>query len=200
VKFDGTFTIQDVTAAEVWLALSDPYMIKQSLPGCQYLVAVDDPDTVDFEALHDEIATEEDPPTLPDADPGVIPDRAFEQGGHYVAMLQLSVGNVSPSFETEITIEEREFPKMRASGTGSANQSSFEMGSEMKLVEHDAGVDIEWEAEADVFGKVAGMGQRVINPVANRVVGRFFGSVEDRLVEVAEDESAGLRDRIRNLK
>ncbi|PHQ46288.1 carbon monoxide dehydrogenase, partial [Halorubrum sp. C3] len=54
--------------------------------------------------------------------------------------------------------------------------------------------------EADVFGKIAQMGQRVISPVANRVVSRFFGSVEDRLTEVAEeDDSEGLRDRVRNL-
>jgi hypothetical protein len=88
---------------------------------------------------------------------------------------------------------------MNASGEGSASDSSFEMASGMNLVETDEGVDIEWQAEADVFGKIAQMGQRVISPVANRVVSRFFSSVEDRLTEVAEEDSSGLRDRVRNL-
>jgi hypothetical protein len=41
------------------------------------------------------------------------------------------------------------------------------------------------------------MGQRVINPVANRVVGRFFKQVQKQLSDVG-DESSGLRDRISN--
>jgi len=28
MEFDGTFTIEDVSSEEVWLALSDPYIIK----------------------------------------------------------------------------------------------------------------------------------------------------------------------------
>ncbi|MUW14907.1 carbon monoxide dehydrogenase [Halorubrum sp. CBA1125] len=199
MEFEGTFTIDDVSTEEVWLALSDPVLIKQSLPGCQFLTRVEDPNDVDFEALR-ESAPDEDPATLPEADPEDISERAFEEGGHYAALMQISVGSVKPSFRTVVTIDEREFPAMNASGEGSATDSSFEMSSGMTLVEADEGVDIEWEAEADVFGKIAQMGQRVISPVANRVVSRFFGSVEDRLTEVAEeDDSEGLRDRVRNL-
>jgi carbon monoxide dehydrogenase subunit G len=71
------------------------------------------------------------------------------------------------------------------------------MDSGMTLVETDDGVDVEWWTEADVFGRVAQMGQRVINPVANRVVGRFFKQVQKQLSDVG-DESSGLRDRISN--
>jgi carbon monoxide dehydrogenase subunit G len=198
VQFDGTFTIEDVSTEEVWLALSDPILIKQSLPGCQFLSRVDDPDDVDFEALR-EAEPDEDPATLPAAAPEDISERAFVEGGHYAALMQISVGSVKPSFRTVVTIEERAFPAMHASGEGSASDSSFEMASGMTLTETDDGVDIEWEAEADVFGKIAQMGQRVISPVANRVVSRFFGSVEDHLTDVAADDSEGLRDRVRNL-
>lgn len=199
MEFDGTFTIEDATAEEVWLALSDPILIKQSLPGCQFLVEVDDPDDVDFDALQ-EAEPDADPATLPDADPEDISERAFAEGMHYAALMQLSVGSVKPSFQTVITMDEREFPNMSASGEGSASASGFEMDSGMSLTETEQGVNIEWHAEADVFGKVAQMGQRIINPVANRVVNRFFNSVEDRLTEMAEEEdSGGLRDQIRNL-
>ena len=88
---------------------------------------------------------------------------------------------------------------MDASGEGSASNSSFEMDSGMVLSEtDDGGVKLEWWAETDVFGKLAQMGQRMLNPVANRVINRFFKQIENELSEVG-DESDGLADRIRGL-
>jgi carbon monoxide dehydrogenase subunit G len=197
MQFDGTFGLEDVTTEEVWLALSDPVMIKKALPGCQFLVEVDDPDDVDFDALAEAESDGEDPPTLPEADPEDVAERGLVEGGHYAALVQVGVGSVKPRFETVVTIDRREFPEMDASGQGSASDSSFEMDSGMTLVETDDGVDVEWWTEADVFGRVAQMGQRVINPVANRVVGRFFKQVQKQLSDVG-DESSGLRDRISN--
>jgi carbon monoxide dehydrogenase subunit G len=197
MEFDGTFSLSGVTTEEVWLALSDPVMIKKALPGCQFLTKVDDPDDVDFDAL-EEAADDEDPPTLPEADPETVAERGLVEGGHYAALVQVGVGSVKPRFETVVTIDRRDFPEMDASGKGSASDSSFEMDSGMTLVETDDGVDVEWWTEADVFGRVAQMGQRVINPVANRVVGRFFKQVQSQLTDVGE-ESSGLRDRIRGL-
>jgi len=197
MQFDGTFGLEDVTTEEVWLALSDPVMIKKALPGCQFLVEVDDPDDVDFDALTEAEADREDPPTLPEADPEDVAERGLVEGGHYAALVQVGVGSVKPRFETVVTIDQREFPDMDASGQGSASDSSFEMDSGMTLVGTDDGVDVEWWTEADVFGRVAQMGQRVINPVANRVVGRFFKQVQKQLSDVG-DESSGLRDRISN--
>ncbi|WP_318568309.1 SRPBCC domain-containing protein [Salinigranum marinum] len=69
----------------------------------------------------------------------------------------------------------------------------------MHLTETDEGVDVEWWTEADVFGRVAQMGQRVVNPVANRVVNRFFKQIQGQLTEVSAESSSGLRDRVRNL-
>jgi len=197
VEFDGTASIEGVSDEEAWLALSDPVMIKQALPGCTFLVPVEDEDP-DFDEL-DEETPEEDPPTLPEAEPEEIADRAFQEGERYAARMQLSVGSVKPTFDTIVTIEEREFPSMTASGEGDASNSSFEMLSGMDLVETEEGVDIEWWAEADVFGRVAQMGQRVINPVANRVVGRFFDKIESQLKEVSTESTSGLRDRLSGL-
>ncbi|WP_435068751.1 CoxG family protein [Haloplanus sp. C73] len=197
MEFDGTFSLSDVTTEEVWLALSDPVMVKNALPGCQFLVEVDDPDDVDWDRLVDEAADADDPPTLPEADPEDVADRGLTEGSHYAALVQVGVGSVKPRFETVVTIDRKEFPEMDASGHGSASDSSFEMDSGMTLVETDDGVDVEWWTEADVFGRVAQMGQRVINPVANRVVGRFFKQIQQELSDVGE-QSSGLRDRISN--
>jgi len=42
------------------------------------------------------------------------------------------------------------------------------------------------------------MGQRIMNPVANRVVKRFFKQVQSQISEV-DDDDQGMRDRIRDL-
>lgn len=201
MEFSGTFELEETTVEEVWLALSDPVLIERSLPGCQFLVEVDDPDA-DFDELREETADRE---VELSGDPETIAERAFEEGNHYAALMQISVGPVNPTFETIVTIDHREYPEMSASGEGSSGDSSFEMSSGMALSEADDGVEVEWEAEADVFGKVAQMGQRVVEPVANRVVKRFFSSVQQQLhdLTLAEegevtgeaDESAADDDR-----
>lgn len=197
MEFSGTFTLEDATAEEVWLALSDPVMIKNALPGCQFLVRVDEADP-DFDELEAEAEGQEDPPTLPEAEPEDVAERAFEEGERYAALMQLSVGSVKPRFETIVSIDRRDFPEMDASGEGSSSDSSFEMESGMTLSETDDGVEVDWWAESDVFGRIANMGQRVLNPVANRVVNRFFKQVQNQLQDVG-DESRNLRERVRDI-
>lgn len=177
MEFNGTFELEDATTEDVWLALSDPALVQSALPGCEFLVRVEDED-VDFDALREEHDDDERELT---GDPEVIESRAFEEGGRYAALVQLSVGPVNPSFETVVTIDHREFPEMAASGEGSSGDSSFEMTSGMALSETEGGVAVDWETEADVFGRIAQMGQRVVNPVANQVVKRFFSSIQQEL-------------------
>lgn len=208
VKFNGTFELENTTIEEVWLALSDPVMIESALPGCQFLVEVNEETNVDFDELREEQADRNVEPT---SDPEVIAERAFEEGSHYAALIQISVGPVNPTFETVVTIDERDQPYMEASGKGSAGDSSFEMNSWMDLTNTDDGIEVDWNTEADVFGRIASMGQRVINPAANQVVKRFFSSIQNEIREreIAEDgeveqaepadeseESSGIVDRI----
>lgn len=187
MEFSGTFELEGSSLDEVWLALSDPVLVEKSLPGCQFLVEVDDTD-VDFDELR-ERAEDRDVELTGDLD--AIAERAFEEGNHYAALMQISVGPVNPSFETVGTIDARERPEMSASGEGSSSNSSFEGAAHMSLTESETGVEVEWTAEAEVFGKVAQMGQRVINPVANRVVKRFFSSLEDQLHELRDGDVDG---------
>jgi len=187
MNFDGTFQLEDTTVEEVWLALSDPVLIADALPGCEYLLHVES-DDVDFDELADR-ADERDAELT--GDPETIAERAFREGEWYAGQIQVSVGPVNPTFETVVRIDERDQPRMGASGEGSSGDSSFEMSSGMALQEtDDGGVAVEWETDADVFGKVAGMGQRVINPVANRLVKRFFSDVQSTLRELQLAEAA----------
>jgi carbon monoxide dehydrogenase subunit G len=188
MEFSGTFELEGASAEEVWRGLSDPVMIREALPGCQFLTQVDGDGDVDFDALREQAGSEGEP-TL---DPDVVAERAFEDGGRYAALVEIGVGSIKPAFETVVTIDERAFPEMSASGEGEAGDSSFEMDSWMHLEERDDGTGVDWSTEADVFGRIANMGQRMINPVANRVVKRFFDRVEEQLnaAAAAEDEAA----------
>lgn len=190
MEFNGTFELEDTTREEVWLALSDPVLVEESLPGCEFLVRVDD-DDVDFDALREQHAGRDVEPT---ADPDAIAERAFEVGERYAALVQISVGPVNPTFETVVTVDRREFPEMSASGEGSSGDSAFEMSSSMTLSEAEDGVSVEWATQADVFGRVAQMGQRVVNPVANQVVKRFFSSVQQQLRDLSMEEGAAAVD------
>ncbi|QZP39487.1 CoxG family protein [Halobaculum magnesiiphilum] len=206
MNFNGTFELEDTTVEEVWLALSDPVLIADSLPGCEFLLHVES-DDVDFEELSERASEREEELT---GDPETIAERAFREGEWYAGLVQVSVGPVNPTFETVVRIDERDQPRMHASGEGTSGDSSFEMSSGMELHEtDDGGVAVEWETEADVFGKVAGMGQRVINPVANRIVKRFFSGVQSTLRDLQlsdadtpdpdeddEGEDRGIVDRL----
>lgn len=200
MHFEGSFELEGMTLEEVWLGLSDPVLIATVLPGCQFLEPVDDPGNVDFETLADRAAdVDQTPETLPEADPDDVAARAFEAGEHYAARMQVGIGSIKPTFDTVVTIAERDLPAMRATGEGHSSDSSFELDSWMTLSETDDGVEIEWEADTDVFGRIARMGQRLLSPVANRLVNRFFKDVEERLRDVSEEpESSGLRARIRD--
>lgn len=206
MEFDGAFELENTTVEEVWLALSDPVLIRDSLPGCEFLIEVDDGD-VDFEEQKAAAAERDAEPT---GDPEVIAQRAFEEGKRYAALIEVSVGSVNPQFQTTVTIDSREFPEMSASGEGEASGSSFELSSGMELEQTENGVTVEWWASTEVFGRIAQMGQRMINPVANRVVKRFFERIQERLEELTlqtdgaesmvdeESDSRGLSQRIRD--
>ncbi|WP_255197638.1 CoxG family protein [Halorarius litoreus] len=183
---------------EVWLGLSDPVLIRNSLPGCQFLLEVDD-ESPDFEELRDRAAEIDDEDV--DLDPEAVAERAFQEGSRYVALMEISIGPVNPSFETTVENLHREFPEMRAEGEGSASNSSFDVEAGMRLSQDGDDVIVEWWAEADVFGRIAQMGQRMINPVANRVINQFFNSVEaqlDGLDPETSSSSGGLTTSIKS--
>jgi carbon monoxide dehydrogenase subunit G len=174
MEFSGTSTIDGATADNTWLILSDPVAIAEVVPGCKFIAPAED--------VAD--ASSYTPPSLatfPDATAEEIEARAFVPGHDYVAVLQVGVGSIKPTFETTITIDEREYPVMRASGKGQGGDSAFSMESRMEMSETPTGVEIEWYADVDISGRLAQMGGTVLNPVADRLVNKFFDQMEDRM-------------------
>jgi hypothetical protein len=195
MEFSGEFELEGVSPEEAWIVLSDPIAVRNALKGCRYITPMDD------EFNFDDYEPEEDLETLPEAGPEVVEARAFREGTVYAALMQVGVGSVKPRFETRVTIEERAFPKMVATGGGDASGSSFEMESGMNIVETESGSEIEWWTTADVSGRIAQLGGRVLNPVADRIVSNFFENVQEQMqaVEGGDEEGNSVTDRLRNL-
>ncbi|RQG91108.1 carbon monoxide dehydrogenase [Natrarchaeobius halalkaliphilus] len=197
MEFDGEFDLENVPPEKAWIVLSDPVAVRNSLKGCRYIAPMDD----DFN--FDEYEPDEDLETLPEADAEVVAARAFEEGGTYAALMQVGVGSVKPRFETTVTIDERddETFEMIASGSGDASSSSFSMSSGMRIheLEDGDGSRIEWWTEADISGRIAQLGSRVIQPVATKIVNNFFSSIEQQMTDVDEETDSGVTDRLRNM-
>jgi carbon monoxide dehydrogenase subunit G len=197
MNFEGEFELDGVPPEKAWIVLSDPIAVRDALKGCRYIAPMDD----DFN--FDEYEPEEGLETLPDADADDVADRAFVAGQKYAALMQVGVGSVKPQFETTVTIDERdgETFEMLASGGGDASGSSFSMNSGMRIhaLEDGEGSRIEWWTEADISGRIAQLGSRVIKPVSNKIVNNFFSNIEQQMTDVDEETSSGVTDRLRNM-
>ncbi|WP_440765690.1 CoxG family protein [Natronorubrum sp. DTA7] len=197
MEFDGEFVLEDVPPEKAWIVLSDPVAVRNSLKGCKYITPMDD----DFS--FDDYEPDEDLETLPEADPEDVAERAFVEGQEYAALMQVGVGSVKPRFETSVTIKERDDEEfiMTATGSGTASGSSFSMDSGMQIypLEDGEGSRIEWWTEADISGRIAQLGSRVIEPVANKIVGNFFSDIERQMSDVDEETDSGITDRIRGM-
>ena len=194
MEFSGEFELDGVSPEDAWVTLSDPVAVRDALKGCQYITPMDE------EFSFDDYEPEEDLETLPEADPDDVAERAFEAGTTYAALMQVGVGSVKPRFETQVSIESRDGEEfeMVANGSGNASSSTFEMESWMDIDETEDGSLVAWGAEADVSGRIAQLGGRVINPVSNKIVNNFFSAIEDQMTEVEESEG-GVTSRLRNM-
>lgn len=196
MKFDGEFELEGVPPEKAWVVLSDPIAVRNALKGCRYIAPMDD----DFN--WDSYEPDEAVETLPDADPETVASRAFREGHEYAALMQVGVGSVKPKFETTVTITERneETFEMIAEGSGSASGSGFSMTSGMQIrpTADGVGSKIEWWTEADISGRIAQLGGRVINPVADKIVNNFFSAIESQMSEV-EETDPGVTDKIRGM-
>ncbi|MXR52821.1 carbon monoxide dehydrogenase [Halovenus sp. WSH3] len=196
MEFEGAFELEGVEPEDAWVMLSDPIAVRDALKGCRYITPLDDED-FNF----DDYEAEEDVETLPEADPEEVADRAFREETDYAALMQVGVGSVKPRFETQVRIGERDDENyvMTATGSGAASSSEFEMESWMEIEETENGSRINWGTEADVSGRVAQLGNRVLNPVADKIVNNFFNNIEQQMTDVEESDEGGVTSRLRNM-
>lgn len=123
-----------------------------------------------------------DPDILMDCAPGCN-KMVLESPSHIVAGLTVGVGSVKPSFDVEGIVTTCERPnRLGIEATGEASRNSFEATAWQEL--HDNGdgtTTVTWQAEAEVSGIIASLGERAIGSVADKLVNEFFQDLEDHV-------------------
>jgi carbon monoxide dehydrogenase subunit G len=123
-----------------------------------------------------------DPDILMDCAPGCN-KMELESPSHIVAGLTVGVGSVKPSFDVTGVVTECDRPnRVAIQATGEASRNSFNVDAWQEL--HDNGdgtTTVTWEAEAEISGIIASMGERAIGSVTDKLVNQFFRSLEEHV-------------------
>ncbi len=100
----------------------------------------------------------------------------------YRATVTAGVASVKGTYAGTVVLLDRTEPssyRMQASGAGAPGTISAD--ATIRLEEDGEGTVVHYEADAIVGGMIGGVGQRMLQGVARRTAGEFFGNVEREL-------------------
>jgi carbon monoxide dehydrogenase subunit G len=123
-----------------------------------------------------------DPNKISECAPGlqsveVIDDERFKM------VVRVGVGPVRSEFDLTCTWTELSEPnRAKITAAGQAPGSAVTMDATMDLApDGDSATVMDWAAEARISGKLAGLGSRLINPVADRMTKQVFECIRANL-------------------
>src|ERR671923_1617120 len=93
------------------------------------------------------------------------------------AKVRLRIGPVSASFTGKVTLSDIDAPNgYRITGEGQGGAAGFAKGgAAVKLTEADGATVLNYTADAQVGGKIAQIGARLIDGTARKLADEFFG-------------------------
>ena len=94
----------------------------------------------------------------------------------FTARVRAKIGPVSAKFKGKVTLSELDPPRAyRISGEGTGGAAGFARGgARVRLEERDGGTILSYRVEAQVGGKLAQVGSRLIDGVARKMANDFF--------------------------
>ena len=92
------------------------------------------------------------------------------------AKARLKIGPVSATFTGKVALSDIDAPNgYRIAGEGAGGAAGFARGSALvRLIEDGTGTILRYEVKADVGGKLAQLGGRLIDATARKLAGEFF--------------------------
>ena len=110
----------------------------------------------------------------------------------FQATVRQKIGPVSASFSGFVTIEDADPPNSyRLVGQGSGGVAGFANGSALVTLSDEAsGTKLIYEAEAQLGGKIAQLGGRMMTGVANKLAAEFFTSFGEHISGVKAETKA----------
>ena len=101
------------------------------------------------------------------------------------ATVKTKIGPISAKFNGKIKLSDIDPPnsyKLTGEGTGGA--AGFAKGqAKVQLIDHEDGTKLSYSVNASVGGKLAQIGQRLIDTAANKLADEFFGKFNEILSE-----------------
>ena len=128
--------------------------------------------------------TLQDPEALQKAIPGV---ESFEQTGpdEYAAKMKIGVASIKGNYSSKIRVFDKQEPSHYKLGIDANGTPGFVRGEgTFELVEDGPDkTTVNWSADAQVGGLVAGVGQRMLGGVAKMTVGQLWKAMEGQIKE-----------------
>ncbi|WP_114966427.1 CoxG family protein [Alkalilacustris brevis] len=102
-----------------------------------------------------------------------------EQG--FTATVKQSIGPVKATFKGEVTLSDLNPPESYTiSGSGKGGVAGFAKGgADIRLSDAEQGTRLRYDVRAQVGGKLAQLGSRLVDSTAKRLAGQFFSNLED---------------------
>lgn len=118
-----------------------------------------------------------DPEILKVCIPGCEELVRSEENG-FRAVARMKVGPVSARFKGNVVLSDLDPPNAyRISGEGEGGMAGFAKGgAAVKLIEADGGTLLRYNVNAQIGGKLAQLGQRLINGTAKKLADEFFSN------------------------
>lgn len=123
------------------------------------------------------------PETIGQCMPGC---ETFEPVGddRYEATMKLGIGPIRGTYTGRIHLRDRQEPEQYVMDVEGGGAPGHMKGSGvLRLDEHEGHTIVLYAGDAQVTGKVASVGQRLLSASAKQLIGQFFKCMERRLVD-----------------
>lgn len=128
-----------------------------------------------------------DPEILQEAIPG-CEELIKHSDTELEARVVLKIGPVKAKFSGNVTLDPESPPeRFSLTGAGNGGPAGFAKGGAVvELEEHPEGTLLRYDAKADIGGKLAQLGSRLIQSTAKKLAGKFFQSFAERVGKTEE--------------
>jgi uncharacterized protein len=101
----------------------------------------------------------------------------------YAATLTAGVASVKGTYRGTVALADKTAPESyRLTAQGAGGPGTIHADATVRLVEDGGGTVVHYDADAVVGGMIGGVGQRMLQGVAKKTAGEFFGAIEHDLL------------------
>jgi carbon monoxide dehydrogenase subunit G len=106
----------------------------------------------------------------------------------FTGTVTVKIGPMKISFKGKVSLSDPEPPsRLKLTGSGDGGVSGFAKGgADIALVPKDGGTELSYTARADIGGKLAQIGQRLIDGAARQLADQFFERFSTAVAPPAE--------------